>query len=127
MIPFFKIVLISTAFFLNACAVSKESFDCPAGKGVGCRSISQVNEMVNQNKLNPNKKDVAKASQDPLASTMPLSPEVLSSDGMIIERIKEAHLRVWIAPYQDEQGQFHEGSIVHTVLRPGFWQVQEGF
>ena len=123
----FKVFLISGVMILSACSVPKESFDCPAGKGVGCRSISQVNEMVNQNKLNPNKKDIAKASQDPLASTMPLSPEILSSDGMIIERIKEAHLRVWIAPYQDEQGQFHEGSIVHTVLRPGFWQVQEGF
>lgn len=128
MMLFFKTIFIGSTFLLSACSVSKESFDCPAGKGVGCRSISQVNEMVNSGTLNPTKKDTQKPAKDPKdMSSAFLSADDFSTEGMIIERVKEAHLRVWVAPFQDEQGQFHEASVIHTVLRPGFWQVQEGF
>ncbi len=125
MMPIFKTIFIGSIFLLSACSVSKENFDCPAGKGVGCRSISEVNEMVNQRTLNPTKKDTQKAAKD--MSSAFLSADDFSTEGMIIERVKEAHLRVWVAPFQDEQGQFHEASVIHAVLKPGFWQVQEGF
>jgi hypothetical protein len=66
-------------------------------------------------------------------SVTPLSAPIISadthlvhslSDTMAVHRIQEEHLRVWIAPYQDTQGNLHEGSIVHTVLKPGSWQVR---
>lgn len=50
--------------------------------------------------------------------------DVPFSDGFFVQRIQEEHLRVWIAPFQDAQGNFHEGSIVHTVLKPGSWQIR---
>ena len=31
---------------LNGCMTYSESFDCPPGRGVGCKSLSQVNDMV---------------------------------------------------------------------------------
>lgn len=40
------------ALFLTGCmGVYDEGFDCPPGIGVGCKSISQVNMMVNQGLL----------------------------------------------------------------------------
>ncbi len=125
---YLKVFFISGLMALSACSIPKESFDCPAGKGVGCHSISEVNEMVNRGTLNPTKKDKPKPAKDPKdMSSAFLSADDFSTEGMIIERVKEAHLRVWVAPFQDEQGQFHEASVIHTVLKPGFWQVQEGF
>ena len=50
--------------------------------------------------------------------------EVVLTDKSIIQRAKEEPLRIWIAPFQDDQGNFHEASVVHSIIRPAFWQMQ---
>lgn len=121
-----KVVFMSVALCLSACSVPKENFDCPPGAGVGCRSISQVNELLNQGSLNAGTPKIHAQNVvfDPRPSSAFLAPDILDSDALNIERIPEAHLRVWIAPFQDSQGYFHEGSVIHTVLSPGLWQVE---
>ena len=52
--------------------------------------------------------------------------EIVLSDQTTVKRAQEDPLRVWIAPFQDEQGNLHEGSVVHTVIRPGYWQLTPG-
>jgi conjugal transfer pilus assembly protein TraV len=133
--------LLGLAFCFNLCACSttSETFDCPAGKGVGCKSISAVNHMVNQeDQLHA---PLGSLEERGVQFITPLSAPVISvsspgveaasdhaetplSHTMAIHRIQEEHLRVWIAPYQDTHGNLHEGSIVHTVLKPGSWQVR---
>ena len=118
-----KLVLILSIFFLMGCSTPRESFDCKYGKGVSCRSISEINEMVNNRehgRQNANTSPVAGKVVDNHSPT--LSQEITSLDDTIVQRVTEEHLRVWLAPFQDEQGNFHEASIVHAVLRPGFWQ-----
>ncbi len=108
---------------LTGCAATaKENFDCKYGKGVGCRSITEVNGMVNQGTLGKTQSTLLKNSSAPmlLGSSLP------GANGKAVQRVTEEHLKLWIAPFQDKQGNFHEGAIVHTVLKPGFWQVQEG-
>ena len=40
---------LSTALCLTGCmGVYDGGFECPPGEGVGCKSISEVNQMVNQ-------------------------------------------------------------------------------
>jgi conjugal transfer pilus assembly protein TraV len=114
------LVLLMAA--LTGCSVPREKFDCPYGKGVGCRSISAVNQDVNEGKLPHN------AKQDKAKSKVVLKENISIEDGhfgddLNVQRVSEQHLRVWVAPYQDEQGHFHEDAIIHVVLRPGFWQV----
>ena len=123
---------LAFCFSLCACSTTSETFDCPAGKGVGCKSVSEINQMVDsdtrvQGRLGEG--DVERGVQ----SVTPLPAPVISadmrvvdslSDTMAVHRVQEEHLRVWIAPYQDTQGNLHEGSIVHTVLKPGSWQVR---
>jgi len=44
-----KIITLGLAFCLSGCmGVYEGGFECPPGEGVGCKSISEVNEMVNQ-------------------------------------------------------------------------------
>ena len=119
---------VSVCLLLSGCSTTKSTFDCQYGKGVGCRSITEVNEMVNNDMLgksSPSANSSAKSDQQ--KNNASISQSVISADTTIVQRVTEEHLRVWIAPFQDEQGHFHEASIIHSVLRPGFWQVQEVF
>ena len=43
--------MISCIPLLSNCAVYKGSFDCKANKGIGCASVSRVNELVDDGKL----------------------------------------------------------------------------
>lgn len=118
------ILLLLPLLGLTACSIPKESFDCPPGQGVGCHSISEVNQQVNERRLNtdkPSKKPVYSALLDERHSVEP--QETTPTDALEVQRISEAHLRIWFAPFQDEHGHFHEASIIHAVLKPGFWQV----
>ena len=117
---------------LSGCSTTSETFDCKAGQGVGCKSISQVNKMVNEGALESEQET---SSHTPLVSPVIANASVSSelsgqdialSDDMVVHRIREEHLRVWVAPFQDHQGNLHEGTIVHTVLKPGFWHIKGG-
>ena len=142
-IAFAPLLGLAFCFSLCACSTTSETFDCPAGKGVGCKSISEINYMVNQGEQ-PHA-PMGSLEERGVQSVIPLSAPIIAadtrvvdslgvdilskqteiplSDTMAVHRIQEEHLKVWIAPYQDAQGNLHEGSIVHTVLKPGSWQV----
>lgn len=126
---------LAIGFLLPGCSTTSETFDCKARKGVGCQSISQVNKMVDEGSLSLENEGSAYAPiSTPVITTTSLLPDSTSSlgqdialsDDMVIHRIREEHLRVWIAPFQDQQGNLHEGTMVHTVLKPGFWQIKGG-
>ncbi len=97
----------------SACAMFSQDFDCPYEKGVGCKSITEVNHMVDTGQF----KSAAEGKS--------LAEPIVMSDKGMIQRISEEHLRVWVAPHQDEQGNFHEASVVHTVIKPGYWNLVE--
>ena len=146
-----KVVSLSMTLMLSACSTSSEVFECEAGKGVGCKSISTVNKMVEQGKLSNNDepdsltdssgtdssgKAVAPVfapnglTHDAITSETMAAPtktadneEIVLSDQTTVNRVREEHLRVWVAPFQDDQGNLHEGSVIHTVIRPGYWQL----
>jgi hypothetical protein len=58
------------------------------------------------------------------AQVLPFSEEIVLSDKTVVQRSPEQHMRVWVAPFQDEGGNFHEASLVHSVIQTGFWHVQ---
>jgi conjugal transfer pilus assembly protein TraV len=116
----FKTMSFLLFSLLTACGVSKENFDCKYGKGVGCRSISEVNTMVNEGQLRDPSKPLANQPKNSVLEKHSSEFEALNP----VQRIQEAHLRIWVAPFQDEQGHFHEASVIHTVLCPGYWTIE---
>lgn len=100
---------------VTGCSLSNEQFDCKYDKGVGCKSITEVNKMVDSG---------AFGSNQPASITV-VTKNQKNSNAMVVERVTEQHLRIWLAPMIDEQGQLHEGQLIHTVLRPGFWFIKE--
>lgn len=127
-----SLLFLSVLTLLSGCSTTSEVFECEAGKGIGCKSISDVNKMVDQGQVGGNSDDAQTLktvapvfTQNNLSSgAKPVEGnETVLSDQTLINRVREESLRVWIAPFQDEQGNFHEGSVIHTVIRPGYWQL----
>lgn len=137
------LVLAATSLnLLVGCTAYDENFDCPAGKGLGCQSVTEVKKQLNQGSIDmpettteaaarlgrgmPVIAPVVLTGNDSLANQHPGDPVVfIDSNGLMIERAREKPLRVWIAPYQDQSGNFHESSVVHTVITPGYWQIKQ--
>ncbi len=118
---------VSVLLLLNClvgCTRASQTFDCPYGKGVGCHSITEVNQMVNDGKFDKDSLEGAPHQTSPSASS-DKAQATLPNDKAMVHRISEERLSVWLAPFQDEQGDFHEASVVHTVLKPGYWQLGE--
>lgn len=114
---------------LTACSTASERFDTDATQGVGAKSISEVNTMINRGEIPGVRGDDQETRAiSPLVSTAPLPPVSLTpivlSDNTVIHRQAEQVMRIWIAPFQDQQGNFYEASVVHTVQRPSFWSAQ---
>ena len=135
---------------LVGCTAYDENFDCPAGKGLGCQSVTEVKKKLNQGAIDMPETTTEAAARlggaglggASLRGSSFMAPVVstgngvasdqhaddpvvfIDSHGMKIERAREQPLRVWIAPYQDRDGNFHESSVVHTVVTPGYWQIQ---
>lgn len=117
---------ILSACMLSACTSNNELFDCPAGKGAGCKSIYEVNQMVDEGQFKGNRDDAVSVLK-PLAP-IALNAEEASAFSPLfsapIERIPEQNLRLWIAPFQDEAGNLYEESAIHTVVQQGRWKLK---
>lgn len=95
---------------LNGCMTYSESFDCPPGRGVGCKSLSQVNDMVEKEELPLEKLNTKKEEnhKENLSSKLP--------EGWIEAQNATPSLRIWVAGYKDEEGNLHGPSYVYASL-----------
>lgn len=100
------IPLLLTLPILNGCMTYSESFDCPPGKGVGCKSLSQVNEMVEEGDLPLEK----------LETTQELTQEPKIPADWIEAKNTPQNLRIWFAEYKDSEGNTHSPSYVYASL-----------
>jgi len=120
--------LVVLSLTLTGCSTALESFDSQATQGVGSKSISQVNAMIDKGQIEGIKGD--NESDKVIAPVLVQTPiptfnqeTIVLSDHSVIHRQPEQHMRIWMAPFQDANGNFHEASVIHTLQRPSFWQV----
>lgn len=71
----------------TGCATLNENFDCPVPEGGSCKRMDQIYAEVNEN---------------------PSASVVLSNN--------PENIRIWIAPYQDSEGNFHEATHMHAPV-----------
>lgn len=86
-------IICLVVLLLSGCTVAKEQFDCQYQPGIGCKSITQVNNMVNNGLLG--------SEDDSTPNNVP--------------QANKQYLRVWLAPYQAD-GYVYEGAILHTIF-----------
>lgn len=125
-----KILMISGLLLqvitLSACTTMNSSFDCPNKAGVNCRSLDQINRMVDtgeirgrsqmsyQNEVTPTTLATSNSSEFqsfPTASFVPGQPI----------RYGETVQRIWIAPYEDTEGNYHQDTLIYSIMKGGHW------
>jgi conjugal transfer pilus assembly protein TraV len=140
---------IVAPMMITACSVHNEEFDCQAGRGVGCKTVSQVNKMLNEGQIalpdsthnmehradviSPNANlslSMAPKILPPVIKTGGFSSDVsyeniVLSDSTIVQRRSEVPVRIWVAPYQDENGDLHESRLIHSILKSSHWQMAQ--
>jgi conjugal transfer pilus assembly protein TraV len=84
---------------LNGCSSMNAQFDCPMQPGVHCESLDQVNSRVDRGEI----------GQEVIATSLPI-------------RQHDTVLPIWIAPYEDNDGNYHKEQEIYAVLKPGHWQ-----
>lgn len=119
---------------LVGCASYQDNFDCKVGQGFPCHSLSAVKKKMSNNEIDLEGTPAAGSMKQTEVSVIN-SPDLffhdssthqsVESNEMIIHRVAEKPIRVWFAPFQDEEGNLHESAVVHTVLSSGSWKIQD--
>lgn len=119
---------------LGGCAFTglsdaQKDFQCKAPDGVLCTSVSGVYANSLEDNLPAQKTDktAAHAKYPDGAGDAPrtFSPKALdapnSGDPL---RLPPMVLRVWIAPWEDSDGDLHDQQYFYTVLNTGRWMIE---
>ena len=124
-------VALTTA--LAGCASSlsgtggTEHYACKAPEGALCTSVSGVYANSIHGRSSPS----AGASKTPTSSTaaygassiVPGASAMTAAPSGAI-RSNARVLRVWIAPWEDSDGDLHEEAVVHVVVDTGRWLIE---
>lgn len=111
----FAITATLSLLSLTACSHMNGQFDCPVGKGVSCKSMKEIDNMVNQGyfKDSDSVSDLRKAPSFKIQNT-------LSHQAPF--KVESRVLKVWFAPFVDSKDNYHQASEVYTVIDKSFWQ-----
>jgi conjugal transfer pilus assembly protein TraV len=126
-------VIVSVlALTLGGCAGTltgmdgESKFSCKAPDGVTCSSLSGVYANAVANNLPGLRKD---GKSDPAARP----PSKESPDRTIIGQVASSGdplrtqarvLRIWIAPWEDTEGDLHDQSYIYVVANAGRWTIE---
>ncbi len=130
-----KRVIIATVFSvlsLVGCADMNSDFSCPMTNGMQCKRIDTVNDMVDQGAIDTTGQDQSHGSA---GSPMQFTPDTNITADHIIQpypndmdavsgqplRYGESVMRLWVAPYEDAQDNYHAPSFIYTVVQSGHW------
>lgn len=117
------LLTISTGFFLNACSIYKSDFECDPVNGISCKSLSQINEMHENGKLNKKLPVTASKSDNTSEFSTDLLEEKLPQKFLSgkMTRSPEKVQRVWISGYEDKEGVYHGPKYIYMVVQKGYW------
>ena len=126
---------------LAGCSASgldaKTSFACKAPDGVTCMSVSGVYETSRHNALPGQQPGTSNPGlkADPAASVPYRTPANASIEGVPIGRrapltsgtpLRSAPrvLRIWLAPYEDSEGDLRDQTHLYITVDRGAWQIE---
>ena len=116
-------MLLPLLMLMSSCAELNSQFDCPMNSGIRCESITSINARVDRGELREcgiNSIDNKNFQVMPAYTPYPFNVPRYSSKGEPL-RYAETVQRVWVAPFEDKQGNYHQDNDIYTVAKPGKW------
>lgn len=120
---YFAISITMSTLTLTACSTMNSNFDCPNKAGVMCKNLDQINSMIDSGQLPQNpkvgyQKIDTSVYRDSRFQYYFDQPESYSRKPL---RKKETIQRIWIAPFEDQEGNYHQASYLYTIIKSGRW------
>lgn len=118
---------ITISMLLGGCASTMSGLDggsqfaCKAPDGVTCSSLSGVYANAVSNNLPALRKEGKSAEKSNLGGNS-IAGRALESGSPI--RSQPKILRVWLAPWEDMEGDLHDQSYIYVVADPGRWLIE---
>ncbi|WP_018949055.1 TraV family lipoprotein [Thioalkalivibrio sp. ALMg11] len=113
--------LAGAVMLASGCAstmgMGESNLSCPYPEGDQCLSLEDA---YANSIADTDARDAARAA--PTALPQQAMPPRLPSGAPILS--EPEILRVWVGPWEDEVGQFHDQSYVYTVVREGQWVLK---
>lgn len=123
-----KILATVPFLFLAGCTSmsgldANNKFGCKAPDGVTCTSLSGVYANVVANNL-PGQ--TTKEWDSPVAPGPATTARITGTPASSGDPIRSPQkvVRVWIAPWEDAEGDLHDQSFVYVVARDSEWQIE---
>lgn len=121
---------LGTFVTLSGCASSisglggSERLSCKAPEGVVCTSVSGV--YANATSITTRAAAVSATAPPALysANAVALTPDHPATPSTTVVRASPRVLRLWIAPWEDGDGDLHEASTVHVLVDHGRWLIE---
>lgn len=105
---------------LFGCSSMNSKFDCPNRPGVSCRSLDQVNDMVDRGVIG---RDISFKGHSIQDKFYPFNSSAVGYNSVAKAPLRtgERVIRIWTAPYQDVQGNYHDEGVIYTVVNKSNW------
>ena len=129
----FVSILALAATALSGCASTlsgldaTESYACRAPEGVTCMSVSGIYANSTHGSLRPRSTTPKSPSDAPSiygASSVALGQPPAPGTARPAVRSNARLLRVWVAPWEDSDGDLHEAGYLHMVVDTGRWLIE---
>jgi len=113
------LILLST--LLNGCSGINSQFDCPMKPGIRCESIDSVNARVDRGEIGSGATTLSTRLVQPITCKTPTCSRFIPFRNGEPLRYGETVMRVWVAPFEDKEGNYHQESDIFTITKPGSW------
>ena len=124
-----RLLLLTIGLTLSGCAVLSNDTGCKKIGGIkGCVSLDEVNTLSETGQLPDQVKPLKKNPETPKLSAYTSTIPDIGQPVRQGDHIQQ----ITIFPYQDSEGNYHEASIIYTILQSAHWidhpvgEVQSG-
>ena len=119
-----KATNVSLLFFpilLTGCVGMNSSFDCNVSSGGRCAPMDRIHKMADRGEFSDRVQ--SKALQKRIVAYKKRS-SIYCPEASFVgypNRSAEVIQKIWIGPYEDANGHYHEPSYVYSVVKKGEW------
>lgn len=129
-------LVLSGCMSMSGLSEAERGFACKAPMGVSCKSVSGVYANAKANNLpalheaNAQQRVGSQGAQGgeqrdapSQASSAYLAQQLPTAMPGVPIRSQARTLRIWVAPWVDEEGDLHDQTYLYLVVNPGKWMV----